>query len=538
MHHYKCHVCESQGLYNQFFKDYEQLSFHFDREHFLCHDPQCLAARFVVFEHEIDLRAHELEVHGGSLQNRKNAKIQLEFKIHRSGYDGSGIQQTVPSEEDFQYGLDGVPFVPESLPAQENEPVMTDPTHAARTAEIRAEAQRIREQQRLEAEGDAFPSLQAAEGARVHQQPLVGWTSTSSVRRVTRGGLTAEDFPALTSAARKSSGPGAATSSQPPWAAAGRKNYPSAARNTVSASSVARPSLSDDDFPSFGGARAPQSSYTRGVRTSSSVPSLTSEDFPSLGGSTAGTSRYSAAEAFSKQYANAGPSATAVANILQPPPSASRPSPQSSKEQVDKIKLILGPNSYKKLKNMTKEYANGRLGPQEFVDGAASLFESGVKHPDFMSFVPSLIHSCPSNFNAARALSYLESMRQSSGNVSTSSIASEAFPILQSSHKAQPLSAARVFESKKAGPLVKSSWGNKSGAVTAAAAKSRVAAAVSVAKAAEQMSRDGTATSFMAKELAKEQRQKKQTDNAEVKEQTKIKKQEKDELRALAFGGR
>ena len=42
-----------------------------------------------------------------------------------------------------------------------------------------------------------------------------------------------------------------------------------------------------------------------------------------------------------------------------------------SKEQIEKIKGILGPTNYSKLKNMTKEFANGCMEPREYVDFAA-----------------------------------------------------------------------------------------------------------------------------------------------------------------------
>ena len=100
--HYKCHICDKAGRPNQFFKDYPRLERHFDREHFLCHDRQCLAARFVVFENEIDLRGHERGVHG---TNRRDGgtKIQLEFRVRR---EGDVLEQSVPSGDDFQFGAE------------------------------------------------------------------------------------------------------------------------------------------------------------------------------------------------------------------------------------------------------------------------------------------------------------------------------------------------------------------------------------------------------------------------------------------------
>ena len=82
--HYKCHICDKQGKPNQFFKDYTRLERHFDRDHYLCHDQQCIAARFVVFENEIDLRAHESSVHGTTRRDG-GTKIKLEFRVRRDG---------------------------------------------------------------------------------------------------------------------------------------------------------------------------------------------------------------------------------------------------------------------------------------------------------------------------------------------------------------------------------------------------------------------------------------------------------------------
>ena len=162
--HYKCHLCEKEGKHNQYYKDYKSLNRHFDKVHFLCHDPQCLMARFVVFGTDLDLRMHEIEVHGST--DCKDSRIKVEFQVRRPGYDGSGLRnQTLPSDDDFQYGLGGEVFVPDDLPNQEqhiqvNEPAITDANHAARTAQLRRDAAEIRAR---ETESEAFPTLQSAE---------------------------------------------------------------------------------------------------------------------------------------------------------------------------------------------------------------------------------------------------------------------------------------------------------------------------------------------------------------------------------------
>lgn len=540
--HYKCHVCEKQGLPNQFFKDYQQLCIHFDREHFLCQDPQCIAARFVVFENEIDLRAHELSVHGSSLNNsKKSAKVQVQFRIHRSGYDGSGIiEQQVPSEEDFQYGLDGEVFVPEALPTttqQQNEPEISHPLHAARTAELRAQAQAIREQQRLGEEVEAFPALRTTSVPdALQQQPFVGWTTNSKVRRALRGGApNVEDFPALSSKSKpvgfnpassalttgsSQSGNGWATSSS---GGTNRRKVvpPSSARSSSSAASATSiketnnvllppsiaPSLTSEHFPSLGRSTtgmtnstsrytaavalgkkiAEKSSFSAGNATKpismpisskqqakipSSAPSLNSNDFPSLGSpSTASNAtRYSAAMAFGRKIADgthysSKAHSSLVPNSISATMTSNANSTLSSKEQLDNIKLILGPDKYKRLKSLTKDFANSELRPQEFVNLAASLFDLGVKDANFISFLPNLINSCPPSANTERALSYLNSQvnqRQVNSNPSTTAENNSAlnFSVLQPSSQSHNTNIAAVSTKKKSSATVSSSaWG-------------------------------------------------------------------------------
>ena len=86
--HYKCHVCEiANGLSNQFYKNYQSLEHHFEVLHYLCPDPQCLAARFVVFANELDLRLHERQVHGGRRGHLRGLRPRLAQV--RSAHDGS-----------------------------------------------------------------------------------------------------------------------------------------------------------------------------------------------------------------------------------------------------------------------------------------------------------------------------------------------------------------------------------------------------------------------------------------------------------------
>jgi hypothetical protein len=64
--------------------NYNSLEAHFRKEHFLCSEKECLDKKFVVFESEIDLKAHQLEVHPGGFSKdaRKDAR-----RIDMSGFD-------------------------------------------------------------------------------------------------------------------------------------------------------------------------------------------------------------------------------------------------------------------------------------------------------------------------------------------------------------------------------------------------------------------------------------------------------------------
>lgn len=76
--HEKCHICDrrSQGRQQQYYVDYDSLEQHFRKDHFVCADQECLEKKFVVFESEMDLKAHQLEAHPNGLSKdaRRDAR--------------------------------------------------------------------------------------------------------------------------------------------------------------------------------------------------------------------------------------------------------------------------------------------------------------------------------------------------------------------------------------------------------------------------------------------------------------------------------
>lgn len=84
--HEKCHICDrrNQGRQQQYYLDYNSLEEHFRKDHFLCADQECMDKKFVVFESEMDLKAHQLEAHPNGLTKdaRRDAR-----RVDISGFD-------------------------------------------------------------------------------------------------------------------------------------------------------------------------------------------------------------------------------------------------------------------------------------------------------------------------------------------------------------------------------------------------------------------------------------------------------------------
>ncbi|KAG2349998.1 hypothetical protein BDR05DRAFT_972889 [Suillus weaverae] len=82
-----CKECffSDDELYFVFFMSFEQ---HFNQGHFACSKPACQAQKFVVFGSAIDLKAHQVEVHGAEMTSRdkKNTqRVEAEFEFGDTG---------------------------------------------------------------------------------------------------------------------------------------------------------------------------------------------------------------------------------------------------------------------------------------------------------------------------------------------------------------------------------------------------------------------------------------------------------------------
>ncbi|VBB81183.1 Putative zinc finger protein [Podospora comata] len=81
--HERCFLCDRRDSRQpHYFLDYDALEQHFKKDHFLCNDRECLEKKFVVFESEMDLKAHQLSEHGGSVGSGRDAR-----RVDMSNFD-------------------------------------------------------------------------------------------------------------------------------------------------------------------------------------------------------------------------------------------------------------------------------------------------------------------------------------------------------------------------------------------------------------------------------------------------------------------
>ncbi|KAK2001521.1 hypothetical protein LX36DRAFT_628608 [Colletotrichum falcatum] len=83
--HERCFLCDRRdSRHPHYFVNYNALEKHFEKDHFPCLDKECLEKKFVVFESEMDLKAHQLAEHANSLSKdvRRDARV-----VNMSGFD-------------------------------------------------------------------------------------------------------------------------------------------------------------------------------------------------------------------------------------------------------------------------------------------------------------------------------------------------------------------------------------------------------------------------------------------------------------------
>ncbi|RPA93976.1 hypothetical protein L873DRAFT_1793263 [Choiromyces venosus 120613-1] len=87
--HERCFLCDrtNPGAQQQYYVNYDSLAVHFRDDHFMCGEQECLDKKFVVFDSEMDLKAHQLEVHPSVLSKgalRDARRIDIRTLDHGS----------------------------------------------------------------------------------------------------------------------------------------------------------------------------------------------------------------------------------------------------------------------------------------------------------------------------------------------------------------------------------------------------------------------------------------------------------------------
>lgn len=100
MKHERCFLCDRRDSRKpHYYQNYEALTDHFKKDHHPCFDRECLEQKFVVFDSEMDLKAHQVSTHGGKSSGREGRVVDLaEFDVRQSyqqerrggGRDGEG----------------------------------------------------------------------------------------------------------------------------------------------------------------------------------------------------------------------------------------------------------------------------------------------------------------------------------------------------------------------------------------------------------------------------------------------------------------
>ncbi|KAL3941477.1 MAG: hypothetical protein SGBAC_004165 [Bacillariaceae sp.] len=386
---------------------------------------------------------------------------------------------------------------------------------------------------RLQAHG-ASPGFAAGPRASVNQQ----------------ANLSSDNFPSLGGVSRPAPYAAANAYASKRNQKGGQTNYPSL--NSAS------------DFPSMGGAKTmsnrlqasafpPMSAAGRGFKqvpgkknqAQRAAPSPSSlADFPSPPQSVGSSKKKSVRNTM---LGNAAASAESAlphhqANVLQAPI-------QSASATIEDMKASMGQKKFKQLKRITREFADGQLAPEGYVDQSASLFDKGYDDADFWSYLPSLIASCPNGLVSQRALSYMTSLKQKEqsnlvagkgnfsappsskwggGGTSSSNVLRPPPQVQTAAQRMAPTPGMRPAAIPYSVPSKKSiAWG--------AAGKSTVMKTKPVASAA------APAQSNKGKQQQQQQQKKKKNTPAPQQQgqnggKKKNKKKERDELRALAFG--
>ncbi|KAI5463547.1 hypothetical protein BGZ63DRAFT_402844 [Mariannaea sp. PMI_226] len=85
--HERCFICDRRDSRKpHYYLDYNALEEHFKKDHYPCSDRECLEKKFVVFESELDLQAHQISEHAGKSTTRDARVVDISGFDYRQSY--------------------------------------------------------------------------------------------------------------------------------------------------------------------------------------------------------------------------------------------------------------------------------------------------------------------------------------------------------------------------------------------------------------------------------------------------------------------
>lgn len=129
--HERCHVCDrrNEGANPQYYIDYNSLEIHFRKDHFMCPDQECLEKKFVVFDSEMDLKAHQLETHPSGLTKdakRDARRVDISSFDYRQQYQDARPRREARGGREGRGGARGRDPNAEPIPASSAQPMRRD----------------------------------------------------------------------------------------------------------------------------------------------------------------------------------------------------------------------------------------------------------------------------------------------------------------------------------------------------------------------------------------------------------------------------
>ncbi|KAF9961621.1 hypothetical protein BGZ72_002712 [Mortierella alpina] len=273
--HEQCFLCLRRNVRHQYYNKYADLERHLHSEHYACMDPECLEKKFVVFDSDLDLKAHEAELHPHSAHGQRNRlrdarKIDINFSYNspagetsnnrrggRGGNRQQGQNRSSAQESD-------VPAQPQLTPHQIQQ--------IALQQQMALEQERRNNSEALDATQDDLSNLSLSPASNatptksmLRTQPPAGFGASLSAPAPVRPQSSATSAAARvaaniqrTSSPMRSNSPAVVTQSRADWpavSAVGASSTPTAAtRSQPSAATRSQPSAAGKT----GGSVAPE----------------------------------------------------------------------------------------------------------------------------------------------------------------------------------------------------------------------------------------------------------------------------------------